>query len=177
MDPMGGQGNARRRARPLLAICAQGPLNGAREPCHRATLSAPKVAISQGRTWILTSRARPVCLGARLTSLSRPRGSLCKCALRERNARGCAACPPGGVRRARSCEGVRGGGGGGGGRARLFVFRVIEEISSAGGSMGWCTMIARAVPNAMGGLDVDGGRAIASPPADARLAGSIRPQG
>ena len=61
--------------------------------------------------------------------------------------------------------------------APLVAFRVIEEISSASGSIGWCTMIATAVSNAMGWLEVDVGRAIASTPADARLAGSIRPQG
>lgn len=61
--------------------------------------------------------------------------------------------------------------------APLVAFRAIEEISSASGSIGWCTMIATAVTNSMGWLDVDVGRAIAGTPADTRLAGSIRPQG
>jgi alkylation response protein AidB-like acyl-CoA dehydrogenase len=59
----------------------------------------------------------------------------------------------------------------------LVVFRVIEEISRADGSVGWCTMIATGVSNSMGWLDADVGRAIAGQPADVRLAGSIRPQG
>jgi alkylation response protein AidB-like acyl-CoA dehydrogenase len=59
----------------------------------------------------------------------------------------------------------------------LVAFRAIEEISSASGSIGWCTMIATAVSNSMGWLDVAVGREIAGTPADARLAGSIRPQG
>jgi indole-3-acetate monooxygenase len=61
--------------------------------------------------------------------------------------------------------------------APLVAFRAIEEISSASGSIGWCTMIATAVSSSMGWLDVEVGRAIAGTPADARLAGSIRPQG
>src|SRR5262245_27242798 len=61
--------------------------------------------------------------------------------------------------------------------APLVAFRAIEEISSASGSIGWCTMIATAVSNSLGWLDVDVGRAIAGTPADARLAGSIRPHG
>jgi indole-3-acetate monooxygenase len=61
--------------------------------------------------------------------------------------------------------------------APLVAFRAIEEISSASGSIGWCTMIATAVSNSMGWLDVDVGREIAGTVADARLAGSIRPQG
>jgi alkylation response protein AidB-like acyl-CoA dehydrogenase len=59
----------------------------------------------------------------------------------------------------------------------LAAFRVIEEISRADGSIGWCTMIGTAVSNSMGWLDPQVGRAIAGEPADARLAGSIRPQG
>ena len=34
--------------------------------------------------------------------------------------------------------------------APLVAFRVIEEISSASGSIGWCTMIATAVSSSMG---------------------------
>ena len=59
----------------------------------------------------------------------------------------------------------------------LVVFRAIEEISRADGSIGWCTMIATAVSNSMGWLDAEVGRAMAGRPADMRLAGSIRPQG
>ena len=59
----------------------------------------------------------------------------------------------------------------------LVVFRAIEEISRASGSIGWCAMIATGVSNSMGWLDADVGRAIAGHPADVRLAGSIRPQG
>jgi len=61
--------------------------------------------------------------------------------------------------------------------APLVAFRAIEAISSVSGSIGWCTMIATAVSNSLGWLDVDVGRLIAGTPADARLAGSIRPQG
>ncbi len=59
----------------------------------------------------------------------------------------------------------------------LVVFRVIEEISRADGSIGWCVMIATAVSSSTGGLDAAVGRGIAGCPADARLAGSIRPLG
>ena len=59
----------------------------------------------------------------------------------------------------------------------LTVFRVIEEISRADGSIGWCVMIATAVSSSMGMLDAAVGRGIAGCPADARLAGSIRPMG
>ena len=59
----------------------------------------------------------------------------------------------------------------------LVVFRAIEEISKVSGSIGWCTMIATDISNSMGWLHPDVGRAIAGRPADARLAGSIRPQG
>jgi indole-3-acetate monooxygenase len=59
----------------------------------------------------------------------------------------------------------------------LTVFRIVEEISRADGSIGWCVMIATAVSSSMGMLDADVGRRIAGSPADARLAGSIRPKG
>ena len=39
----------------------------------------------------------------------------------------------------------------------LVVFRVIEEISRADGSIGWCTMIATGVSNSMGWLEDRGG--------------------
>jgi alkylation response protein AidB-like acyl-CoA dehydrogenase len=61
--------------------------------------------------------------------------------------------------------------------APLVAFRAVEEISKVSGSIGWCTMIASAVSNSLGWLNADVGRAIAGHPADARLAGSIRPQG
>jgi alkylation response protein AidB-like acyl-CoA dehydrogenase len=59
----------------------------------------------------------------------------------------------------------------------LVVFRVIEEISRADGSIGWCTMIATGVSNSMGLLEAAVGREMAGCPADMRLAGSIRPMG
>jgi indole-3-acetate monooxygenase len=59
----------------------------------------------------------------------------------------------------------------------LTVFRVIEEISRADGSIGWCCMISTSVSNSLGLLDAGVGRGIAGQPADARLSGSIRPQG
>jgi alkylation response protein AidB-like acyl-CoA dehydrogenase len=59
----------------------------------------------------------------------------------------------------------------------LVAFRVIEEISRASGSIGWCTMIASAISNAVGLLDVEVGRQMAGCPADMRIAGSIRPLG
>jgi alkylation response protein AidB-like acyl-CoA dehydrogenase len=61
--------------------------------------------------------------------------------------------------------------------APLVVFRVIEEISRASGSIGWCTMLATDISDSLGWLDTEVGRAIVGRPADARLAGSIRPQG
>jgi alkylation response protein AidB-like acyl-CoA dehydrogenase len=59
----------------------------------------------------------------------------------------------------------------------LVVFRLIEEISRASGSIGWCTMIATGVSNSMGLLEAEVGREMAGCPADMRLAGSIRPMG
>jgi indole-3-acetate monooxygenase len=59
----------------------------------------------------------------------------------------------------------------------LVVFRVVEEISRASGSIGWCTMIATGVSNSTGFLDAEVGREMAGRPADMRLAGSIRPMG
>ena len=59
----------------------------------------------------------------------------------------------------------------------LVVFRAIEEISRADGSIGWCTMIATGVSNSMGLLEAEVGREMAGCPADMRLAGSIRPMG
>jgi len=59
----------------------------------------------------------------------------------------------------------------------LVVFRAVEEISRADGSIGWCTMIATAISNSLGLLEPEVGRELAGSPADLRLAGSIRPQG
>jgi alkylation response protein AidB-like acyl-CoA dehydrogenase len=59
----------------------------------------------------------------------------------------------------------------------LVVFRVVEEVSRADGSIGWCTMIATGVSNSMGLLEAEVGREMAGCPADMRLAGSIRPMG
>ena len=59
----------------------------------------------------------------------------------------------------------------------LVVFRSVEEISRANGSIGWCTMIATAGSNSMSWLEPEVGREMAGTPADMRFAGSIRPQG
>src|SRR6266478_4048040 len=59
----------------------------------------------------------------------------------------------------------------------LTAFRVIEELSKADGSVGWCTMIATAVSLFAGWLPAEVGRAICGQPPDLRLAGSLRPQG
>ncbi len=59
----------------------------------------------------------------------------------------------------------------------LTAFRVIEELSKADGSVGWCTMIATAVSVFAGWLPADVGRALCGQPPDLRLAGSLRPQG
>jgi indole-3-acetate monooxygenase len=59
----------------------------------------------------------------------------------------------------------------------LVAFRVVEEISKASGSIGWCTMIANGVASSMGLLAPEIGREMAGRPADMRIAGSIRPMG
>src|SRR5882724_9301759 len=59
----------------------------------------------------------------------------------------------------------------------LTAFRVIEELSKADGSVGWCTMIATAVSVFAGWLPTDVGRALCGQPPDLRVAGSLRPQG
>src|SRR5438445_4940864 len=59
----------------------------------------------------------------------------------------------------------------------LTVFRAIEEISKADGSVGWCTMIATDVSLLMGWLPADIGRQFCGYPADFRGAGSLRPLG
>src|SRR5215813_8812090 len=59
----------------------------------------------------------------------------------------------------------------------LLVFRAVEEISRADGSIGWCTMIASAISSSMGWLEPEVGRDMVGSPADMRIAGSIRPRG
>src|SRR5438034_6853773 len=59
----------------------------------------------------------------------------------------------------------------------LTVFRVIEELSKADGSVGWCTMIATAGSHFSGWLRPDIGRALFGQPPDVRIAGSLRPEG
>lgn len=59
----------------------------------------------------------------------------------------------------------------------ITVFRVIEEISKADGSIGWNAMIANAMALNMGRLPAEAGREIAGSPADYRAAGSARPGG
>ena len=59
----------------------------------------------------------------------------------------------------------------------LVVFRAVEEISRASGSIGWCSMIATTVSHSVGLLEAEVGRSMAGHPADMRMAGSIRPMG
>ena len=59
----------------------------------------------------------------------------------------------------------------------LIAFRVVEELSKADGSVGWCAMIATALSMNVGRLPVDIGRELAGTPADYRGAGSARPGG
>jgi indole-3-acetate monooxygenase len=61
--------------------------------------------------------------------------------------------------------------------APLTVFRAIEELSRADGSIGWCAMIATDISLFMGWLSADVGRQFCGQPADLRAAGSLRPQG
>jgi alkylation response protein AidB-like acyl-CoA dehydrogenase len=61
--------------------------------------------------------------------------------------------------------------------APLTVFRAIEELSKADGSIGWCAMIATDVSLFMGWLPVEIGRQFCGQPADFRGAGSLRPLG
>jgi hypothetical protein len=57
------------------------------------------------------------------------------------------------------------------------VFRAIEEISKADGSIGWSTMIATDVSLVLGWLPADIGRQLCGHPANFRGAGSLRPLG
>src|SRR5271167_1305689 len=59
--------------------------------------------------------------------------------------------------------------------APLTVFRAIEEISKADGSIGWCAMIATAVSFVLGWLPAEVGCQFCGQPADFRGAGSLRP--
>jgi indole-3-acetate monooxygenase len=61
--------------------------------------------------------------------------------------------------------------------APLTVFRAIEEISKADGSIGWSTMIATDVSLVLGWLPADIGRQLCGHPANFRGAGSLRPLG
>jgi alkylation response protein AidB-like acyl-CoA dehydrogenase len=59
----------------------------------------------------------------------------------------------------------------------LTGFRVIEELSKADGSAGWCAMIASALSLSTGWLAPEEGRKMFGDPLDVRMAGSIRPEG
>lgn len=59
----------------------------------------------------------------------------------------------------------------------LTAFRVVEELSKADGSVGWCAMIATALSMNVGRLPAKIGRELAGTPADYRGAGSARPGG
>jgi indole-3-acetate monooxygenase len=59
----------------------------------------------------------------------------------------------------------------------LTAFRVVEELSKADGSVGWCAMIATALSLNVGRLPAEVGRELAGTPADYRGAGSARPGG
>ncbi len=59
----------------------------------------------------------------------------------------------------------------------LTAFRVVEELSKADGSVGWCAMIATAFSMSVGRLPAEVGRELAGSPADYRGAGSARPGG
>lgn len=56
----------------------------------------------------------------------------------------------------------------------LTAFRVVEELSKADGSVGWCAMIATSLSLNAGRLPVGAGRELAGSPADYRCAGSAR---
>lgn len=56
----------------------------------------------------------------------------------------------------------------------LVAFRVVEELSRADGSVGWCAMIAAAMSLNAGRLPAAVGRQLAGSPADYRAAGSAR---
>lgn len=59
----------------------------------------------------------------------------------------------------------------------LTAFQVIEEISKADGSAGWCVMVANAIAAFTALMPVEVGRHFAGQPANFRAAGSLRPMG
>jgi alkylation response protein AidB-like acyl-CoA dehydrogenase len=59
----------------------------------------------------------------------------------------------------------------------LIAFQVVEELSKADGSVGWCAMIATALSLNVARLPAEVGRELAGTPADYRGAGSARPGG
>lgn len=59
----------------------------------------------------------------------------------------------------------------------LTAFRVVEELSKADGSVGWCAMIAGSGSLLAGWLHPEVGRELFGEPPDLRMAGSIRPEG
>ena len=59
----------------------------------------------------------------------------------------------------------------------LKTFRVIEELSKAEGSVGWCVMIANSVSLFTGWLAPDVARGMFGQPPVARMSGSVRPEG
>ncbi len=59
----------------------------------------------------------------------------------------------------------------------LTGFAVIEEISKADGSAGWCLMVRNAISAFLGLMPAKAGRDMAGTPADFRPAGSLRPMG
>lgn len=59
----------------------------------------------------------------------------------------------------------------------LAVYEIVETISRADGSIGWCAMIAAAQSAYTGWLATDVGRQMVGAPANISLAGSIRPLG
>jgi indole-3-acetate monooxygenase len=59
----------------------------------------------------------------------------------------------------------------------LTVFRVVEELSKADGSVGWCASIAAGISQSVARLPVEVGRELAGTPADYRAAGSARTGG
>ncbi|MCO6417674.1 acyl-CoA dehydrogenase family protein [Siccirubricoccus sp. KC 17139] len=61
--------------------------------------------------------------------------------------------------------------------APLEAFEVVEEISRADGSVGWCLMLAAAMSLNVARLPLEAGRELAGTPADYRGAGSARSGG
>lgn len=59
----------------------------------------------------------------------------------------------------------------------LEFFQIIETLSQADGSAGWCAMIAGNISAFMGWLPAEIGRAMVGAPADFSAAGSVRPEG